>query len=99
MFIEGSDHAFSRPRTRTKKGRTRYDRGRGKNVEKTERRGRDSNPRTLARCRFSRPVQSATLPPLRRSNRTLVPRRLAPDPPFYFSYSHCLSAYLILAGP
>ena len=28
------------------------------------RRGRDSNPRTLTRLRFSRPVQSTTLPPL-----------------------------------
>src|SRR5579872_5712174 len=30
-----------------------------------QRRGGDSNPRGLAPCRFSRPVQSAALPPLR----------------------------------
>src|SRR5262249_10046308 len=33
-----------------------------------KRRGRDSNPRTLSCCRFSRPVRSATLPPLRTSS-------------------------------
>ena len=32
-----------------------------------ERRGRDSNPRSLAAQRFSRPPQSTTLPPLQRT--------------------------------